>query len=94
MISVNHPHKFTFKNILTAAYLIETIFIFMHALQLLVLVHATSNIRFWTMRFIYTKSSFLLVYLKLLNALFVTKIMKQLSISFVTALLQKGYGMM
>ena len=39
------------------------------------------------------KSSSFLVYLKLLNALFVTKIMKQLSISFVIALLEKRYGM-
>ena len=38
------------------------------------------------------KSSSFLVYLKLLNALFVTKITKQLSISFVIALLEKRYG--
>ena len=36
---------------------------------------------------------FFFIYLKLLNALFVTKITKQSSISFVTALLQKRYGM-
>ena len=39
------------------------------------------------------KSFFLLVYLKLLNAFFVTKIKKQLGIAFVTTLLQKRYGM-
>ena len=39
------------------------------------------------------KSFFLLEYLKLLNAVFITKIQKQLSISFVTALLQKRHGM-
>ena len=36
---------------------------------------------------------FFLVYLKLPNALFVTKITKQLSISFVTTLFQNHYGM-
>ena len=39
------------------------------------------------------KFFFFLVYLKLLNALFVTKITKLLSISFATVLLQKRYGM-
>ena len=38
------------------------------------------------------RSSFLLVYLKLLIALFVAKLTKELSISFATALLQKPYG--
>ena len=39
------------------------------------------------------KSSLFLAYLKLLNVLSVTKITKQLRISFVTALLPKRYGM-
>ena len=43
-------------------------------------------------RYLNEKFFFFLFYLKLLNVLFVTKITKQLSIPFVTALLQKCFG--